>query len=113
MDTTKIDLWMMTNSKFFPEEKVPYIRDRLRAMPPERIDHLYALNLKDPTTITIVSVVAGEFGVDRFMIGDIGLGVAKLLTLGGCLIWWIVDMFLIGKRTREVNYNRLMQVVGY
>lgn len=112
MDTTKLDMWMMTNNKFFPEEKMPYIRERLATLPEERANYLYALNLKDPTTMTVISIVVGEFGVDRFMVGDIGLGVAKLLTFGGCLIWWIVDMFLIGKRTKEVNFNRLMAIIG-
>ena len=113
MDTNKVDLWMMTNSKFFPEEKMPYIRDKVAALPPERIDQLYALNLKDPTTLTIVSVLLGEFGIDRFMVGDIGLCVAKLLTFGGCLVWWLIDIFLMGKRAKEVNYTHLMQVVGH
>ena len=113
METSKVDLWVMSNSKFFDPEKMPFIREKLSQLPDSRIDQLYALNLKDPTTMTIVSVIVGELGVDRFMVGDIGLGVVKLITLGGCLVWWIVDMFLIGKRTREVNYERLMEVVGH
>jgi TM2 domain-containing membrane protein YozV len=69
-----------------------------------------ALNLKDPTTILIISILAGNLGIDRFMIGDTGLGIAKLLTCGGLGIWAIVDWFLIMGRTREVNAEKLMRM---
>lgn len=43
----------------------------------------------------ILSIVVGGLGVDRFYLGYVGLGIVKLLTAGGCGIWWIVDIILI------------------
>jgi hypothetical protein len=37
----------------------------------------------------------GVFGVDRFYLGYIGLGVIKLITCGGCIIWVLIDFILI------------------
>lgn len=40
---------------------------------------------------TVISWTVGILGADRFYKGEIGLGVLKLLTLGGFGIWYLVD----------------------
>ena len=34
-------------------------------------------------------------GIDRIYLGYTGLGIVKLLTAGGCGIWWIIDIISI------------------
>ncbi len=51
---------------------------------------------KSRTVAFILSWLLGAFGADRFYLGYTGLGIAKLLTGGGCLIWWIVDYLMVG-----------------
>lgn len=53
---------------------------------------------KSYTTALLLSFFVGVFGVDRFYLGQTGLGVAKLLTGGGCGIWALVDFILIAMR---------------
>ncbi len=50
---------------------------------------------KDWTVLLILSILLGGLGVDRFYAGSIGLGILKLLTAGGCGIWWLVDIIMI------------------
>ena len=50
---------------------------------------------KDWTTLLILSILLGGLGVDRFYAGHIGLGVLKLLTVGGCGIWALIDIVLV------------------
>ena len=40
-----------------------------------------------------------------------GLGIAKLLTCGGCYIWWIIDMINATDRTRQYNYKKLQEAL--
>ena len=107
----KINMLLMTYSKYFPDESMMMIRDRFETMDESKTSMLYTLGLKDPTMALILSIVAGGLGIDRFYIGDTGLGIAKLLTCGGCGIWTIIDYFLIMNVTKEKNLEKFITVM--
>lgn len=111
MDMQRVDMYLMTNSKYFPQEKVPYIKEKLMSFDDNRFMMASSTELKDPTTLLIISILIGSLGVDRFMLGETGLGIAKLLTVGGCGIWTIIDWFSVQKRTRELNFNKIMAIM--
>ncbi|MEN8585176.1 TM2 domain-containing protein [Burkholderia sp. RS01] len=52
-------------------------------------------------TTWLLSQFLGGLGVDRFYLGKIGTGIAKLLTAGGLGVWSLVDLIitLAGKQT--------------
>lgn len=109
MESNKVDMFIMANGKFFESHHVMQIRDRLLQLDDDKWGLIQTMQFKDPTTSLIVSLLVGHFGIDRFMIGDTGLGVGKLLTCGGLGIWTIIDWFMIQAATREKNLAKLQQ----
>lgn len=102
------NLLLSTYGKYFPEERFADVKTILESMSEDKQAALAMAGFKDPTISLIISLLGGAFGVDRFYIGDTGLGVAKLLTCGGLGIWSIIDWFLIMGAVREKNFQKLL-----
>ena len=134
MDTASI--MMMLQDKL-PKDpaSVTALREKLdktsEAKKDELMKNLPFLNLKSPALVFWVgSFLFGAFGVGRFMIGDklhgglrLGLCVIYFISafaamgvitqgLGSwLLIWTIVDLFFIGKKTRKKNLDKILQAL--
>lgn len=112
MDTQKVDMYLMTNAKFFETHQIPFLRETLSDLDENKWFGVQTAQLKDPTMMLIVSLLAGTFGIDRFLIGDVGLGIGKLLTCGGLGIWALVDLFLIMGATRQKNMEKINKIIA-
>ena len=111
MQADKVDMFVMTNSKYLQSEKLVLLKDRLLAMDDSKFALVSSVEMKDPMTLLLVSIFLGSLGVDRFMLGQVGLGIVKLLTLGLCGIWTIIDWFIIQNKTKERNFTEFMKVL--
>lgn len=110
MDSNKVDMYLAVNSKYFPSEKIPWLKDRLLSLPDEKYSVIQCVEMKDPVISIILSIFLGSFGVDRFYIGDVGLGLGKLLTCAGAWIWWLIDLFCIMGATKRKNLEKLLPI---
>lgn len=111
MDASRLDMYIMTNQKYLPAEKIVFIKEKLKNIDEERFSLVSAVEFKDPTTILLVSLFLGGLGIDRFMLGETGMGVLKLLTGGLCGILTIIDWFGVQKKAKELNFNKLMMIL--
>ena len=59
----------------------------------------------------LASIFLGTLGVDRFMIGDIGIGILKLLTGGLCGILTIIDWFTNSRKTKQLNLSKISMIM--
>ena len=111
MEQQKVDMFIMMNNKYFPEAQIPFIRQHLLSVDESKEGILHTIQFKDPIISLVLSLLVGGLGIDRFYIGDTGLGIGKLVTCGGLGIWTIIDLFLIMQATREKNLSRLMTLL--
>ncbi len=92
------------------------------------ISKLSQIKLKSPAFVFWVgNFLFGSFGVARFMIGDMMLGFIRLglvildifieLSFNNASIllviwiWWIVDLFLVGKKLRKQNLEKIINLM--
>ena len=53
---------------------------------------------REYVTALLLAIFLGNLGIDRFYLGQTGLGIGKLLTFGGCGVWSLIDLILIAMR---------------
>ena len=108
MESDKVNHILMMLSSKIPAGSIPSVRTRLENTDISESEILALQSqMKDPLLSILLSIFIGSLGVDRFYIGDVGLGIGKLLTAGGCGIWWLIDIFLIVDATKQKNLEQL------
>lgn len=103
--------FLIENQKKFKTVDLMVIKEQLDKLSDKQLFMLNSMDFKDPTVSVVLSVLVGGLGIDRFYIGDTGLGVLKLLTGGGLGVWWIVDMFVITGKTKTNNIKDFHEVL--
>ena len=107
MDTNQVSQLLALYGNRLPFESTEMVKNKLLNMD-YNVASIRMTQFKDPTMALILSAIVGSLGVDRFYIGDVGLGVGKLLTCGGAYIWWLIDIFMISDATKRKNLETLM-----
>lgn len=112
MDITKANMYMQQFKDKIPSDKAGELRDNLLNADDKCEMSLGVVNTYNPIFIILMSILFGGIGVDRFILGDIGLGVCKLLfgwlTLG---IWPLIDIFYCYKKAKEKNYESIISAL--
>ena len=107
MDVNQVNQLLSLYGNRLPFESIEMVKNKLMDMD-YGVASVRMAQFKDPTMAIILSAIVGSLGVDRFYIGDVGLGVGKLLTCGGAYIWWLIDIFMISDATKRKNLEMLM-----
>ncbi|MBV7389039.1 TM2 domain-containing protein [Pasteurellaceae bacterium TAE3-ERU1] len=107
------DSYVMTNTSNFPSDKIVLLKEKLSTMPEDKQALVQSAPLKNPMVVLLLSLFFGALGIDRFYLGDVGLGIFKFLSIFVFigLLWALVDIFLCYKKAKEINFNKVMQLI--
>lgn len=63
MTQEQVDLYIMTNQKYLPAEKIVYVKQKLTDMDETKFSLVTAVEYKDPTTLLLVSIFWEHWGL--------------------------------------------------
>jgi len=112
----KIKAYLAMNKDKFPDTRILEIEAMLNKAPEDKLYYFSVLELKDPTTMLLIAIFGGSIGIDRFLLGDTTNGVLKLILTNLCLvgiIWVIIDIFNVTKRTKEYNFKQFRDIYTF
>ena len=69
---------------------------------------LSGVSFQKPSTILLLAVFSGW---ERFFMDDILMGILKVLTCYGCMIWWLVDIFTARSGAQKYNLRQFDKII--
>src|SRR5688572_8262848 len=99
-------------------DEMMYVQNLIKDFDDEKarqFANIYRTRRKEPMLILILALlglVPGIAGIQRFILGQIGMGILYLLTLGLCLVGTVVDMVNYQKLSFEYNSKVANEVVS-
>lgn len=115
MEQLKVLEFLDKNEDYlFPNKSFTYemVEQELLNAPESAIITMNSIPFKKPTLMFVLSLITGTIGVDRFYLEDYVKGLIKLVTYGGCYIWYAIDIITAKKRCREYNCRKLMASIN-
>jgi TM2 domain-containing membrane protein YozV len=99
----------LINLKGMGIEEYSYLKQVVSSMNPRQTQNFilfYTDRRKDPQEILLFTLLGflGVAGIQRFILGQVGMGILYFLTVGLCFIGTIVDV--VNHKSLTLEYNR-------
>lgn len=114
MENDFFKVFWLSNKDKLPENKLEELSYRISKLDSNEKKMLLSVEMKNPMTVFIISLFVGYLGIDRMYMGQVGLGILKLILnlmlIGG--LWSFIDLFLVYSKTKELNYENLNKMIS-
>ncbi|HEX2874897.1 MAG TPA: TM2 domain-containing protein [Polyangiaceae bacterium] len=99
-----LGIWLIIDNILLALGEVKDSEGKLLAMPTE----VAGTPVINGNHILLAAMLGGTIGLDRFMLGQTGLGVLKLVTCGGLGVWHVIDIIItVTGGARDAQGNSL------
>jgi hypothetical protein len=110
MEKTKINMFIGMNAENFNQQDLMVIKEKLEQMDDDRFYLIQGTEFQKPSTILLIAIFLGW---ERFWLDDVALGIIKIITCYGCLIWWLIDIITAKERAKKYNFRKITQAMTY
>jgi hypothetical protein len=106
MEKSKVDMFLAINAQNFRPSDLMIIKEKLEKISDDKSYVVHSLQLQKPETIFLIAILLGW---ERFWLDDTALGLLKVLTAYGCMVWWLLDIFSAKERAMKYNLQLFNQ----
>jgi hypothetical protein len=110
MEKSKVDMFLSVNAVNFRSSDLPMIKSRLEKMDDDKFYLIQGLQFQKPDTIFLIAILLGW---ERFWLSDTVMGLVKIFTAYGCMIWWLVDIFSAKERAMKYNLDQFNKATSF
>lgn len=103
-------MFLSMNSGNFKQTDLMMIKEKLEKLEDDKFYLIQGLQFQKPDTIFLIAILLGW---ERFWLNDVALGIIKVITFYGCLVWWLVDIFSAKERTYKYNLQQINQALSF
>lgn len=110
MEQSKIDWFVANNAGKLKDDKMLYVKQKMATMSDDKFALIQTTNLMSPVLVWVVSFFFGYLGLDRFIIGSVGAGVACSLSAASVFGGSSIYLSLAEKPRKETSTNSLLSL---
>ena len=108
-----VERFLVLNQNDLPDDKIPMLRENMLHCSMRKLSEIQSLSFRRVGNMQFISFILGWSGLDRMLVGEIGIGLLKLCTFGCCGLLMLYDWVAMPFKTRYYNYLQVMSVLDY